>query len=122
MTNYQGAPLNEQVKVLLEKNLEYSKEIFEISKKVKRYILWGRIMTALSLIIFVVLPIILGIVYLPSIFENMMSNFLPPGMGQLDVLQDLFGGQNVNQQDLMQTIEESGGPLNFYQNILDQYK
>ena len=122
MTNYQGAPLNEQVKVLLEKNLEYSKEIFEISKKVKRYILWGRIMTALSLIIFVVLPIILGIVYLPSIFENMMSNFLPPGMGQSDVLQDLFGGQNVNQQDLMQTIEESGGPLNFYQNILDQYK
>jgi len=57
MTNYQGAPLQEQVKKLLEENLAYSKEIYALAQKTKHYIFWGRIMSFISLL-FVIVPII----------------------------------------------------------------
>ena len=50
MTNYQGAPLQEQVKKLLEENLAYSKEIYALAQKTKHYIFWGRIMSFISLL------------------------------------------------------------------------
>ena len=119
MVNYQGAPLEEQVKKLLEQNLAYSKEIYHISKKIKHYIMWGRIMSAISILIFIVLPIILGIVYLPSILNNTINNFLPPGISQPDAVQELLGNEDINQQDLMKMIEDQGGILNAYKNVLN---
>ncbi len=118
MVNYQGAPLEEQVKILLEHNLAYSKEIYHLTKKIRSYLLWGRIISLLSLLIFVVLPIILGVAYLPAIIRNTINKFVPTNVGASN-LPDLLGGQNINQEDLIKMIQEQGGPLNFYQKILD---
>lgn len=119
MVNHQGASLEEQVKVLLEHNLAYSKEIYHLTKKIKNYMLWSRILSLFSLFIFVILPIILGVVYLPSIIRNIINRFIPTSIGQTTNPQDLLGGQNINQEDLIKMIQEQGGPLNFYQKILD---
>ena len=77
MPNIQGAPLEEQVKILLEQNLAYSKEIYHISKKVKSYILWGRVMSSISIVVFIIVPIILGIFYWQPIVNSIMGKFLP---------------------------------------------
>ena len=109
MVNYQGAPLQEQVKKLLEENLAYSKEIYQLARKTKSYILWGRIMSLVSLL-FVIVPIVLGVIYLPSILNNILSNVLPAGLNPASV------------ESLLPAINEQGNILDSYKNILDLYK
>ncbi|MBU1130643.1 hypothetical protein KJ840_00730 [Patescibacteria group bacterium] len=103
MVNYQGAPLEEQVKILLEKNLAYSKEIYTMMKKIQRYILLGRIISFIYIIL-IVAPIILGLIYLPSILKGAINNFLPANLDQSTDLEGLI---------------EGGGLMETYKNILD---
>jgi len=119
MPNMQGAPLEEQVKILLEQNLAYSKEIYSISKKIKTYILWSRIMSLISLLLFVILPVILGALYLPAIINNFIGNLVPGGLEQTGGLEAILGGYGLSNDDLIKMINDQGGPLNAYQNILD---
>ena len=120
MPNMQGAPLEEQVKVLLEQNLAYSKEIYHISKKIHRYILWGRVMSIISLLVFVILPVILSVIYLPNIINNLTGKLLPGIGGQAGALNGVLQGYGLNQSDLLQMIQDQGGPLKAYQQLLDQ--
>jgi len=112
MQNYQGASLEEQVKILLEQNLAYSKEIYHMSKKIKGYILWGRIMTTVSLVVFVILPIIVGVIIIPPLIKDVMGSIVPGGASQTD---------GATTSTLINQIKEGGGALNYYQQILDQY-
>lgn len=73
MTNFAGSSMDEQLKKLLEENIEYSKEIYRLSLQVKKYILWGRVMTAIQLL-FIVVPIILGVIYLPALLGGFFSS------------------------------------------------
>jgi len=98
MTNYAGASLDEQIKKLLEENLEYSRAVYSETLKIKRYILWGRVMSLLQLLI-VLIPIILGIIYLPPLIQNFVGSFSVFGSGQ--------------------DVPAASGGLN---SILDQYK
>lgn len=120
MTNFQGAPLDEQVKKLLEQNLAYSKEIYHLAKKTKTFILWGRVMSFISLL-FIIVPLILGVIYLPAILQSTLGSILPVGLNSGGV-EGLLQGGNVNQEDLFKAINEQGGILNSYKNILDLYK
>jgi len=120
MPNIQGAPLEEQVKILLEQNLAYSKEIYHISKKVKSYILWGRVMSSISIVVFIIVPIILGVFYWQPIVNSIMGKFLPASMLQSAGSESLLGGTGLDQQQLIQMINEQGGPLKAYQQLLDQ--
>ncbi|OIO46443.1 MAG: hypothetical protein AUJ28_02485 [Parcubacteria group bacterium CG1_02_37_51] len=100
MTNYAGASMEDQIKKLLQENLEYSKEIYEINQKVKRYIFWGRIISLVQLLL-VIVPIILGIIYLPSLASDFIHNFT---------------GLNAVKGEVPSV---DGGSLNI---LLDQYK
>jgi len=108
--------LQEQVKKLLEENLAYSKEIYALAQKTKHYIFWGRIMSFISLL-FVIVPIILGIIYLPSILNTTLGKILPAGLNPAG-LEGLLDNGLPNQQD----IKDQGGLLDSYKNILDVYK
>lgn len=66
--------MDEEIKKLIEKNLEVSEEILRISKKVKSYMMWNQIMNFLKLLVIVV-PIVLGIIYLPPILKNLFSQY-----------------------------------------------
>ncbi len=120
MTNYQGAPMEEQVKKLLEENLAYSKEIHQLAKKTKTYIMWGRIMSFISLL-FIIVPIILGVIYLPSILNNTLSKILPTGLNPSGV-EGLLQGSNLSPEELQHAIGNQGSVLDSYKNILDIYK
>ncbi|MFW0862539.1 MAG: hypothetical protein ACKKL6_03045 [Candidatus Komeilibacteria bacterium] len=96
--------MEEQLKKLMEENIEYSKEIYHLSLKVKKYIFWGRIMAAIQLL-FILIPIILGIVYLPSMLSGFFS-----GLGGFSGAPTDAAGSGLN------------GMFEQYQQILDLYK
>jgi hypothetical protein len=66
---------------LIRKNLEVSEEILSLTKYIKRYVFWRRIMTWVKLFL-IVIPVILAVVYLPPFLQEVsvsiqefMSNF-----------------------------------------------
>jgi len=118
MTNYGGAPLEEQVKKLLEQNLAYSKELYALAKKTQNYIFWGRVMNLISLLL-VLAPIILGIIYLPALLGNGMSGlFSAMGITPTPEVGNLTGNA-ASTKELLQAVENQGGIINAYKNILE---
>lgn len=119
MVNYQGASLEEQVKILLEQNLSYSKEIYHLTKKIRRQLVIGRTVSIIGLVIFVILPIVLGVAFLPSLLKNSFGNLLPAsfGGGESGVLQELLGNTGINQEDIPKIIEDAGGLPNLLKKL-----
>ncbi len=58
---------------LVRKNLETSEEILKLSKYIKRYVFWQRII-GWAKIVLIAVPIILAIVYLPPFLEGISSS------------------------------------------------
>ena len=85
--------MENEIKKLLEKNLELNREIFKMVKSIKSYILWARIFGVLKILI-IVIPIILGLIYLPPLLKNVFNNY--QGLLGLDKsgldLESLIGG------------------------------
>ncbi|MCR4280357.1 MAG: hypothetical protein NUV82_02965 [Candidatus Komeilibacteria bacterium] len=65
--------LNELNKTLVENTQELRAIQTEIVK-IKKFIFWDRIMSLLRLLIIVV-PLVLGIIYLPPLIDEVLSNF-----------------------------------------------
>ena len=96
-----------ELRDLLEENLKYTKEIWRISKKTKRYIIWVQILDWIKIIL-IVAPIILGIIYLPALIQMMQAGINeminPAGLntGSLDQLKNI--------DDIMNLLKGSGAP------------
>lgn len=91
---------NNQVKELLEQNLALTKEIYEISKKLHKHLIWQKI-TSIVYIIIIVLPLILSLVFLPKIFNTYLSGIMPAGANQMDLLKDVI----QNRQQYFDTLK-----------------
>lgn len=63
-----------QVKKLLEKNIKLTEEILKKTKYIKRYVIMSQILGFFKILIIVV-PIVLGIIYLPSLLKNAYSQY-----------------------------------------------
>lgn len=66
--------MDEYLKKLIEENLELTKEIHKMTKKVNRYMLWAQIFGFLKLLI-IVIPIILAIMYLPPLLQGIFEQY-----------------------------------------------
>lgn len=64
---------NEEIKRLLEKNLELTKEIHTMSKKVNRFVLSRQVFGVIKTLI-IVAPIIIAIIYVPRFIEAFRKN------------------------------------------------
>ena len=102
MSNNHDYLLNQQIKVLLDENLKQSKETLEIVRKIKRHLLFGQIMNIIYLLMIIV-PIVLAIIYLPSLLQNSLNSFLPTDL------------QGVSLNELLKD-------KNFLQTLLDLQK
>ena len=58
---------------LLKQNLTISQEILDISRYIKKYVFWKKVIGLVKVFIILV-PIILGIIYLPPIIEDSLDN------------------------------------------------
>jgi hypothetical protein len=89
-----------ELRDLLEENLKYTKEIWKISKKTKRYLIWVQVMDWIKISL-IVIPTILLIIYLPTLMEMMRSgvnSIINPGgvdTGSLEQLKDIEGLMNL---------------------------
>lgn len=60
---------------LMEENVALSREIYSLTKSIKRHIIWQRIWTVLKILIIVV-PIVLGAIYLPGLIQDRISPYM----------------------------------------------
>lgn len=78
-----------EIKKLLKENLALNEEIYKMVKKINRFVIWQRVFGFLKLLI-IVLPIVLGILYLPSILKDLLAQY-----------QSILGmGQDLNPQNI----------------------
>ena len=66
--------MDEEIKKLLEKNIKLTDEILERTKKINRYVVFQQIFGVLKIFLIVV-PIILGIIYLPKLLEQALEPY-----------------------------------------------
>lgn len=64
----------EELKKLLQQNLKISKELLGTTKKINKYLLMQRVWGFLKILIIIV-PIALGILYLPPIIKNLVEPY-----------------------------------------------
>jgi len=64
----------EKLKELVEENIELTKGLEEKMKKVYHFVIWQRIFTVLKILVIVV-PIILGIIYLPPLISSALAPY-----------------------------------------------
>lgn len=95
--------MDEEIKKLLEQNLKLTEEIYSMTKKIKSYLAFQRLVSAFYLIL-IIAPIVLGIIYLPSLLGNLMNQYkdvLDINLGdKSNLLDNLYKNvQNVNSGD-----------------------
>lgn len=59
----------EQIKKILKENLALTKELKKMVGDVKKFVFWSRVFTVLKITL-IVIPIILGFIYLPPLIEK----------------------------------------------------
>ena len=96
---------DDSLKELIEKNIKWSQVLYEQNKKIKRRLTLMSVASYLRLLIFVV-PIILGIIYLPPLMADLFAQYgnILGGLG--------IGGNTgaVNPVEILSQIQ-SGVPL-----------
>lgn len=60
---------------LIEKNLKLTEETLKLVKKIHRQMVMGKVIGFLILFIFVILPIVLGFIYLPPLITKMLKGY-----------------------------------------------
>ncbi|MDZ7611419.1 MAG: hypothetical protein U5L10_01530 [Candidatus Moranbacteria bacterium] len=65
---------DEKLKKLLEENLKATKEVREMTRYIRKYVIISQIIGVLKIILIVV-PIVLGIIYLPPIIKEFVGQY-----------------------------------------------
>lgn len=66
--------MDEEIKKILEQNLELTKEIYVMTKKIKGYVTFQKVMS-LVYIMLIVVPIVLSIIYLPPLLKGVFDQY-----------------------------------------------
>jgi hypothetical protein len=91
---------------MMTENLQLTQEIHKMTKSLKRYVVFQRIMGIIYFLLIVV-PLILSIIYLPPLLNNVIGQY-----------QDLLGGdQGTNN---IKNPQNMGGLLEQAQKLLNE--
>jgi hypothetical protein len=77
-----------EIRDMLEENLKMTEEIYVMTKKIKNYVAFQKVMSFIYFLIIVV-PIVLSIIFLPPLIKNYLDQF-----------NELMGTGSANWQDL----------------------
>ena len=109
MINNIGKSIQERIAEMVETNLKVSEQILQTTLKIKKYILWLKIMNIVKVLL-VVIPLILGFLFLSPYLKSMQSAFSTYGeLLGIDNSSNNKASQNINgdsPQDVLQQIEE----------------
>ncbi len=91
---------DDEIKKLLQKNLELTEEIYKMSKSMKHFITFQKFMSFIYFLIIVV-PIVLGIIYLPPLLGNVFKQYQELlGVGSPAGVTDLLKGGGLDLKGL----------------------
>ena len=96
--------MDEEIKKLLEQNLALTKEIYAMTRKIKSYVTFQKVMSVVYLLLIVV-PIILSIIYLPPLLKGVFDQYkdvlgLPADSSIQSLLNGASGNLNLNNIDV----------------------
>lgn len=66
--------MDQELKKLIKKNLELTKENHQMVKYIKKHIIFQQILGAIKILLIVV-PLILGIIYLPPLIKDVFEEY-----------------------------------------------
>lgn len=66
--------MDEEIKKLVEKNLELTEEIHRMTKKINNFIAFQKVMSVVYFLLIIV-PIVLSLIYLPPLLENVIGQY-----------------------------------------------
>jgi len=95
--------MEDEIKKLLEENLRLAAETHKMVKKIKSYMFWQNVWNFLKILIIVV-PIIIGIIYLPPLLKGVFQQY-----------QSLLGGgdglnlENLGNSGLLESLMKGSG-------------
>lgn len=92
-----------ELQKLLQENLKISKELYEMTKKIKRWIVWQRVWGVIKILI-ILIPIVLGVIYLPPLVKKAIEpyqQFLNVGQKpeNQNFIQQIMTGQLKNEDE-----------------------
>lgn len=67
---FKGATMEE----MMEENLKLTREMHEMVKSIKSYVFWARIWGFLKIFL-IIIPLIIGIMYLPPLLKNVTDQY-----------------------------------------------
>ena len=73
-TNKEKLSENEEIKKLLELNLERNEEILTMTRDIKKYMKWQNIWS-ITRFVLIIVPIVLGFIYLPPILKGVFDSY-----------------------------------------------
>ena len=65
---------NQEIRELLEQNLELNEEIFKMVKSIKLYVIGQRVWFVIKLLI-IAIPLTIGAIYLPPILKDVLTQY-----------------------------------------------
>lgn len=92
-----GIEEQQKLQKLLQENLKISQELYEMTKKIKRWVAWQRIWGWLKIVIILV-PIVLGIIYLPPLMRELLAPLLEAYQNVLGLTQSAGQSQGIIDQ------------------------
>jgi len=75
----------ERLERLMQKNIEMTEEILDVSRKTKKYIFWGNVSGWLKILL-IIAPLIIAIVYLPPILKDAFKQIQTLISGDINLL------------------------------------
>ena len=93
----------EQIEKKLNEQEILLQAIYKNSEKVRKYIMWGRVMSAIYIVL-IFAPLIVAAIYLPPLIKNAIGPY-----------QELLGGFGTSVGPLGK--EKNGGVLNEFSNL-----
>lgn len=97
--------MDEEIKKILEQNLKLTEEIYAMTKKIKGYLRFQRLVSLFYLFI-IIAPIVLGIIYLPPLLKGVFDQYkdilgVGTGGNQLEgLLKGGAGNLDLNNADI----------------------
>ena len=91
--------MDEEIKEILKENLKLTKETHEMVKKIRSFVVWQQIFGVIKILLIVV-PIILGIIYLPTLLESALAPYKDLlGTGQ-EAKDNIIKGLNLDDKKI----------------------
>ncbi len=109
--------MDQELRKIIKENSELTREIHDMTKYIKRFVIFQQIFGVLKFLI-IIIPLILGIIYLPSLLRDTLDEY--QGILQLGGSALQLQGSDVDQGSIDLDLEDI--PPELLESLQEQYQ